>query len=100
MAKQPAKLGEAEQDALRRALATALRGEVRFDATTWAAYSSDSSNYRQVPVGVVFPVDQADVEATARLVAEAGATLWPGVEAPAWPVKLAMKPSSWTCRGI
>ena len=75
MAKRPAKLGEAQQDALRRALGQALKGEVRFDATTRAAYSSDSSNYRQVPIGVVFPVDQADVKAVARVAAEAGAAL-------------------------
>jgi FAD/FMN-containing dehydrogenase/Fe-S oxidoreductase len=75
MAKRPAKLGETEQEALGRALARALRGEVRFDATTRAAYASDSSNYRQVPLGVVFPVDQADVRAAARLAAEARAAL-------------------------
>ncbi len=75
MAKRPAKLGETEREALRRALAGALRGEVRFDATTRAAYSSDSSNYRQVPLGVVFPMDHADVQAAARLAAEAQAAL-------------------------
>jgi FAD/FMN-containing dehydrogenase/Fe-S oxidoreductase len=75
MAKRPAKLGEVQQDALRRALTNALTGEVRFDATTRAAYTSDSSNYRQVPLGVVFPADEADVQAAARLAAEAGAAL-------------------------
>jgi FAD/FMN-containing dehydrogenase/Fe-S oxidoreductase len=75
MAKRPAKLGEAQQDALGRALGQALKGEVRFDATTRAAYSSDSSNYRQVPIGVVFPVDEADVKVAARVAAEAGAAL-------------------------
>ncbi len=52
-----------------------MRGEVRFDATTRAAYASDSSNYRLVPVGVVFPVDEPDVQAVARLGAEAGVAL-------------------------
>ncbi len=75
MAKRPAKLGETERKALRRALAGALRGEVRFDATTRAAYASDSSNYRQVPLGVVFPFDHADVQAVARITAEARAAL-------------------------
>jgi FAD/FMN-containing dehydrogenase/Fe-S oxidoreductase len=56
-------------------LTRALRGQVRFDTTTRAVYASDSSNYRQVPLGVVFPVDQADVQAAARLAAEAGAAL-------------------------
>lgn len=30
-------------------------GEVRFDAGTLAAYSTDASNFRQVPIGVVVP---------------------------------------------
>jgi FAD/FMN-containing dehydrogenase/Fe-S oxidoreductase len=32
-----------------------VEGEVRFDAGSRAAYSTDSSNYRQVPIGVVIP---------------------------------------------
>ena len=52
-----------------------VSGEVRFDTTTRAAYASDSSNYRHVPLGVVFPVDHDDVRAAARLAAEAGAAL-------------------------
>jgi FAD/FMN-containing dehydrogenase/Fe-S oxidoreductase len=42
-------------------LREAVRGEVRFDSGTRAAYATDSSNYRQVPLGVVFPVDHDDV---------------------------------------
>ena len=57
------------------ALAGALAGEVRFDNTTRAAYATDSSNYRQVPLGVVFPRDEDDVVAASRLAAEAGAAL-------------------------
>src|SRR4029079_1456226 len=30
-------------------------GEVRFDAGTRGAYSTDASNYRQIPIGVVVP---------------------------------------------
>ena len=48
---------------------------MRFDTTARAAYASDSSNYRHVPLGVVFPVDHDDVRAAARLAAEAGAAL-------------------------
>ena len=40
-----------------------LRGEVRFDLGSRALYATDSSNYRQLPVGVVFPRDAGDVEA-------------------------------------
>src|SRR5436305_8859661 len=47
-------------------LAARVRGEVRFDAGTRAAYSTDGSNYRQVPIGVVLPRDVDDaVEAIA-----------------------------------
>jgi FAD/FMN-containing dehydrogenase/Fe-S oxidoreductase len=50
------------------ALAAQLRsvvfGEVRFDDAYRAVYSCDSSNYRQVPLGVVCPRDAGDVVAT------------------------------------
>jgi FAD/FMN-containing dehydrogenase/Fe-S oxidoreductase len=35
-------------------------GEVRFDAGSRAAYSTDASNYRQVPIGVVVPRTPSD----------------------------------------
>ena len=38
-----------------------VHGEVRFDAGTRAMYATDSSNYRQVPIGVVIPRDAEDV---------------------------------------
>jgi FAD/FMN-containing dehydrogenase/Fe-S oxidoreductase len=59
--------------ALERALRARVDGEVRFDAGSRGAYSTDGSNYRQVPIGVVVPrsVDAA-VEAVA-VCAEFGA---------------------------
>jgi FAD/FMN-containing dehydrogenase/Fe-S oxidoreductase len=48
-------------------LREAVRGEVRFDAGTRAAYATDSSNYRQVPLGVIFPVDHEDVAMALRV---------------------------------
>ncbi len=42
-------------------LQTVVRGGVRFDATSRALYATDSSNYRQVPIGVVTPRDEQDV---------------------------------------
>ncbi|WP_405431372.1 FAD-binding and (Fe-S)-binding domain-containing protein [Micromonospora sp. NBC_00617] len=42
-------------DALAADLRHAVDGEVRFDAGSRAAYSTDASNYRQVPLGVVVP---------------------------------------------
>src|SRR4051812_25382188 len=47
------------------ALAAALRretgAEVRFDHGSRALYATDSSNYRQVPIGVVLPRRREDV---------------------------------------
>ncbi len=56
--------------ALEAALAAAVRGEVRFDAATRAVYATDSSNYRQIPIGVVFPLDHDDIVAALRVCAE------------------------------
>ncbi|HTP62255.1 MAG TPA: FAD-linked oxidase C-terminal domain-containing protein [Burkholderiales bacterium] len=49
--------------ALESALRTALKGEVRFDGGARAAYASDASNYRQVPIGVVLPRSADDIAA-------------------------------------
>lgn len=46
---------------LARELREAVRGEVLFDGATRGIYSTDSSNYRQVPLGVVLPLDEDDV---------------------------------------
>jgi FAD/FMN-containing dehydrogenase/Fe-S oxidoreductase len=42
-------------DALAADLRERVDGEVRFDPGSRAAYSTDASNYRQVPIGVVVP---------------------------------------------
>jgi FAD/FMN-containing dehydrogenase/Fe-S oxidoreductase len=42
-------------EALRGHLESEVDGEVRFDAGSRGAYSTDASNYRQVPIGVVVP---------------------------------------------
>ncbi|HUZ95409.1 MAG TPA: FAD-binding and (Fe-S)-binding domain-containing protein [Edaphobacter sp.] len=46
---------------LERQLRAKIRGEVRFDAASKAAYSTDSSNYRHIPIGLVIPHDELDV---------------------------------------
>ena len=43
---------------------------MRFDAGTRAAYATDASNYRQVPVGVVIPRHEGDVIAALSLARE------------------------------
>ncbi|MEU9323496.1 FAD-binding and (Fe-S)-binding domain-containing protein [Streptomyces canus] len=52
--------------ALERALRERVDGEVRFDAGSRAAYSTDASNFRQTPIGVVVPrTPEAAAEAVA-----------------------------------
>ncbi len=48
---------------LEQELRAGVRGEIRFEAEYRAMYSTDASNYRQVPLAVVLPKDAADVEA-------------------------------------
>ena len=51
----------AEATALEAELNGMVTGEVRFDRGTRALYATDSSNYRQVPIGVVLPRTREDV---------------------------------------
>lgn len=51
-------------DSLERALRAAGIGDVRVDATSRAAYSSDASLYRVTPTAVVFPAHADEVAAT------------------------------------
>jgi FAD/FMN-containing dehydrogenase/Fe-S oxidoreductase len=60
---------------LEKALHAHVRGEVRFDAGSRALYATDASNYRQVPIGVVLPLDNDDVLAAISLCREFGAPL-------------------------
>ena len=60
---------------LTAALADAIEGEVRFDAGSRAAYSTDASNYRQVPLGVVVPKSIDDVLTTVSLCRAYGAPI-------------------------
>jgi FAD/FMN-containing dehydrogenase/Fe-S oxidoreductase len=64
-------------ESLERALKRSVRGEVRFDAGSRALYATDSSNYRQIPIGLVIPVDEADVVATIAACRDAGAPILP-----------------------
>lgn len=51
-------------DSIASELADVVGGEVRFDDGSRATYSTDASNYRQVPIGVVVPRTIEDVAAT------------------------------------
>ncbi|HEX6639902.1 MAG TPA: FAD-linked oxidase C-terminal domain-containing protein [Thermoanaerobaculia bacterium] len=56
-------------------LRAAIRGEVRFDDGSRALYSTDASNYRQVPIGIVVPRDADDVIAAVALARKHGAPI-------------------------
>ncbi len=58
-------------------LQDAVAGEVRFALGTRALYSTDGSNYRQVPTGVVLPRNEQDVIRRAGLCRKYGAPLLP-----------------------
>ncbi len=59
--------------ALQADLRERVEGEVRFDAGTRAIYAHDSSNYRQVPFGVVIPKSEEDVISTIEVCRKHGA---------------------------
>ncbi|HEX8172080.1 MAG TPA: FAD-linked oxidase C-terminal domain-containing protein [Thermoanaerobaculia bacterium] len=61
--------------ALAAELRASIRGEVRFDDGSRALYSTDASNYRQVPIGVVIPRDTSDVLAAVALARKHGAPI-------------------------
>ena len=58
-------------------LKATVRGDVRFDLGSRALYAADSSNYRQLPLGVVLPRDAADVEAALAACRSTGAAVLP-----------------------
>lgn len=47
-----------------------VTGEVRFDNGTLALYSTDASNYRHIPIGVVIPRSVDDIVAAVRVCRE------------------------------
>jgi FAD/FMN-containing dehydrogenase/Fe-S oxidoreductase len=50
-----------DRKALEEDLRKLVTGEVRFDEGSRALYSTDASNYRQIPIGVVLPRTEEDV---------------------------------------
>ncbi|MBE1495621.1 FAD/FMN-containing dehydrogenase/Fe-S oxidoreductase [Amycolatopsis lexingtonensis] len=66
-------MADLDVGALAGALREAVAGEVRFDPGTRAAYSTDASNFRQVPIGVVLPRTPEDAVAAVAVAREFGA---------------------------
>jgi FAD/FMN-containing dehydrogenase/Fe-S oxidoreductase len=62
---------------LEKELKQFVKGEVRFDRGSRALYSSDASNYRQIPIGLVVPRDDQDVIATVAACRKYGAPVLP-----------------------
>ena len=62
--------------ALAVALLARVRGEVRFTDGDRALYSTDASNYRQIPIGVVVPRDADDVVTTVSVCREFGVPIF------------------------
>src|SRR4051812_12260861 len=48
-------------------LKNSVDGDVMFNETYRALYATDSSNYRQVPLGIVFPKNKQDIIQTVRI---------------------------------
>jgi len=67
-----AQAGELENE-----LKRVVKGEVRFDRGSRALYSSDGSNYRQIPIGLVIPRDDEDVIAAVAACRKFGAPVLP-----------------------
>ena len=54
-----------------------VEGEVRFDAGSRALYSTDASNYRLIPLGVVIPRHEGDVIQALALARDNGVAMLP-----------------------
>src|SRR5437016_5401612 len=61
--------------ALEAELRSRVRGEVRFDDGSRALYSTDGSNYRQIPIGVVVPRSVQDVVEVVTVARDFGAPI-------------------------
>src|ERR1700731_4839257 len=72
---QATKSAQVDASGLAQYLRASIQGDVRFDNGTRALYTTDGSNYRQVPIGVVLPHDVDDVLTTISLCREFGAPL-------------------------
>ena len=56
-----ANVDEPTRQRLELELRGVMRGDVEFDTSSRSIFATDSSNYRQIPLGVVYPLDEDDV---------------------------------------
>ena len=57
-------------DTQARELERSIDGEVHFDRGTLTVYSTDASNYRQIPIGVIAPRHDGDIATALRIARE------------------------------
>ena len=69
------KFSRERTNALAGDLRQSINGEVRFDEGSRALYSTDGSNYRQVPIGVVIPRTIEDAIETVAVARKHGAPI-------------------------
>ncbi len=62
---------------LKKSLGPVFSDLVHFDLGSRALYAADASNYRQLPIGVVYPRDAADVDAALAACRQTGAAVLP-----------------------
>jgi hypothetical protein len=79
-------------------LKATLRGDVRFDLGSRALYAADSSNYRQLPVGVVCPATPPMLRPPWLPAAPPEPPFCRAARAPAWPANAPTSPWSSTSR--
>ncbi len=72
---QPGSHFTGDAAALAAELRREIAGEVRFDSGSRALYATDSSNYREVPIGVVIPKSLDDVVTTVAIAKRFGAPI-------------------------
>lgn len=73
LVKTPHSTIEVDVNLLEAELRGAVSGEVRFDSGSRAVYSTDGSNYRQLPIGVVVPKTREDIIQTVAICNKYGA---------------------------
>ena len=61
-----------ELDSFSEQLSRTISGTSDFSAASVAMYTSDASNYRQIPLGVVYPRNSEDIKITVRLCQQHG----------------------------
>jgi FAD/FMN-containing dehydrogenase/Fe-S oxidoreductase len=68
---------EEDWRALEAELRHKVQGEVRFDDGSKALYSTDASNYRQIPIGIVIPQTVEDIVQAVATARQFGAPILP-----------------------